>query len=960
MGLLSFVAIDLETTGLDHFTDEIIEIGAVRFEQGREVATFSQLIDPGRPLSVRVQHLTGITPEALAGKPRLREVLPALMEFIGDLPLVAHNAGFDAAFLRAGFARAGRDLPNPFYDTMELAQVVLPTAPDHRLETLVNVLQIPVQRHHRAEDDARACGRLLVALIAEIQRMEMGLLRFILNVTEPAAWPLAPLFRAVYEAREAAGEKPVSIMEWIKPSAEPLHRSEEEDPPGEPSPLPAGLVAQLLGPGGVVAEAFPSYEHRPQQLQMAEAVTAALNQGQHLLVEAGTGTGKSLAYLIPAIAWARQNREKVAISTHTINLQEQLWNKDIPFLREALQGTPLEGFTAALVKGRSNLICLRKWEEAATGADFLTSLEERVFHARLASWLAHTTTGDKSELNLSFEQERWWEQVQSETETCLGPRCCWFRSHCFAFRARRRAREADILVLNHALVMADISTGNELLPPFRHLVVDEAHHLEAVATQNLGIRLENWELTATLMHLYRSAGQGLLPLLRRRIPEGQRIPARPPVGLPSEDMLEELIDLTEKAREALDDLFRLMADLVAETGGGDEEGTRTLRLRDHIRNSPWWAALEAARDNAVRRLRALGQGLQTLGETVEELGLPLADRERLLEEIQRDSTLLLQSARAIDCVLLEPAEGDVTWVEVSGRRGTPRVVLRSAPINVGDVLREQLFERLRSVVMTSATLTVGGSFQYVMERLGLTELPAGRLSTQVVASPFAYRQQALFCIVDDMPSPRDVADQDFTRAVEEFLREYLVRAGGRTLVLFTSHRQLRQVYADLKPDLEAEGICLLGQGLDGSRGRLVEEFRASGSSVLFGSASFWEGVDIPGDGLTSVIMVRLPFMPPDDPVTEARMEDLNQRGLSSFAHLSLPQAIIRFKQGFGRLVRTRSDRGVVIVLDSRATPGRSYYSRQFLRSLPGPTIYVGPQSQVIERALRWLKLEDGA
>jgi len=958
MGLLSFVAIDLETTGLDPTEDEIVEIGAVRFDEGQETDSLAQLIAPDRPLPLRVQHLTGITPAALAGKPKLADVLPALRDFIGDRPLVAHNAGFEAGFLRAAFSRAGMGLPNSFYDTVELARVVLPMARSHRLEALVNQLNLQVERHHRAEDDARACGRLLLALAEKIRQMDLGLLRFILNVGEPAGWPLAPLFRSAYDAKEAAGQKPTPLTEWIRPYEGQLHRPDEAEVEENPAPLPARLGEELLGPGGVVAEAFSAYEHRPQQLQMAEAVTQAFNQGRHLLVEAGTGTGKSLAYLIPAIAWARQNHEKVAISTYTINLQEQLWNKDIPFLQEALQGTALAGFSAALVKGRSNLICLRKWEEAATGADFLTSLEERVFHMRLASWLAKTQTGDKSELNLSFEQERWWQQVQSESETCLGPKCRWFRNHCFAFRARRQARDADILVLNHAMLMADINTGNELLPPFRHLVVDEAHHLEAVATQNLGVRLENWDVTSALLHLYRSAGQGMLPVLRRRVLDGRRIPARPPVGLPSEDHVERLIDLTLACRSGVDELFGLCAQIVDAYGRGEEETTRSLRLTEAVRSGPLWESLDAARANAAARLRQLSQGLLALGEALEELDPPIRDVERTVIDIQKQSGILYQSAKAMDQVLLQPGEGDVTWIEASGRRESPRIVLRSAPINVGDVLRERLFERLRSVVMTSATLAVNGGFEHLKQRLGLAGLPPDRLTSGVVTSPFAYRRQALLCVADDMPSPRDVTDREFTQAVEGFLRSYLVKAGGRTLVLFTSHRQLRQVYGDLKDDLEGEGLCLLGQGLDGSRGRLVEEFRDDSRSILFGSASFWEGVDIPGDGLTSVIMVRLPFMPPDDPVMEARIEDLERRGISSFGNLSLPQAIIRFKQGFGRLVRTGTDRGVVIVLDSRLSPGRSRYGRQFLRSLPGPSTFVGPQEQVIERALAWLKLED--
>ncbi|HWI66682.1 MAG TPA: helicase C-terminal domain-containing protein [Symbiobacteriaceae bacterium] len=951
------MAIDFETTGLEPGSDRIIEVGAVRYEDGVEVACLSQLIDPQMEIPLRIQNLTGILPVMVKGKPTFQQIAPQLKELLGDLPVVAHNAPFDMSFLQASFGAMGIGIGNPAFCTAELARVVLPRAKNHRLATLVKDLEVELERHHRAEDDARACGQVYLALVEAVEKMDVGLLRFILNVGEPGNWSLAPIFRKVYEAKEARGEKGKALMQWIRPFDGNLHQQEEPAPEGEPSGIDPAKVTAILGPGGVISDAFPSYEHRPSQLEMAQSVAQAFNKGSHLLMEAGTGTGKSLAYLVPAIAWAKRNGEKVAIATHTINLQEQLWEKDIPFLKEALAGTKLEGFKAALVKGRPNYICLRKWEEEATASDFLTSAEDRSFLIRLTSWLSETETGDKAELNLNSEDERLWTDVMSEAETCLGPRCKWFRSHCFAYRARSRAREADIMVLNHAMLFADINTGNEILPAYRHLILDEAHHVEDVATNALGIRLENYEVFGALTHLFRSAGQGFLPTIRRRIPPEQRIAARPPVGLPSEDHLEKLIDLTLASKTAADELFRLCAQLVESKGGSEEESGRALRLTEYVRMGVLWEAVDSARANAVYRLRQLGQGLAALAEAVEAMEPPLRDAESLLVDIQKQSGIVIQSAKAIDGVLLKPADDVVTWIEVGVRRDSPRVVLRSAPIDVGELLREKVFEQLRSVVMTSATLSVSGGFDHVKRRLGLVELPPSRVWEGIMSSPFVYNRQALLLIPEDLANPKLAGEKEFTRAVREFLAEYVVRAGGRTLVLFTSHRQLRQVYNDIKDDLESEGIFLLGQGLDGSRGRLVEEFKTAEKAVLFGSASFWEGVDIPGDGLTSVILVKLPFSPPDEPVMEARTEDLEKRGLSSFAHLSLPQAVIKFKQGFGRLVRTRTDRGVVIVLDNRISPRQTRYGSQFLRSLPGPAVYSGPTRTVIERALAWLKLE---
>ena len=930
----------------------------MRYEGGVEVACVSELIDPEMPIPLRIQNLTGILPAMVSNKPTIKQIAPRLKELLGDLPVVAHHAPFDMGFLQAAFAAQGLSLNNPAFCTAELSRVVLPRAKNHRLATLVKQLEVRLERHHRAEDDARACGQIYLKLLDLVGTFDTGLLRFILGVGEPGNWSLAPIFRTAHDAKVARGEKGVSLMQWIKPYDGQLHQPEGEAPQGEPGPIDPETVLGILGPGGVISDAFPSYEHRPAQLDMAQSVSHAFNRGSHLLMEAGTGTGKSLAYLVPAIAWARQNGEKVAIATHTINLQEQLWEKDIPFLQEALAGTGLEGFKAALVKGRPNYICLRKWEEEATGADFITSPEVRSFQIRLASWLSQTQTGDKAELNLNNDDERLWTEVMSEAETCLGPRCKWYRSHCFAYRARRRARDADLMVLNHAMLFADINTGNEILPAYRHLILDEAHHVEDVATNALGIKLENWDVFGALLHLFRSAGQGFLPTIRRKIPPEQRIAARPPVGLPSEDHIDKLIDLTLAARTAADELFRLCAQVVELKGGSEEEAGRALRLTESVRMGVLWEALDASRANAVYRLRQLGQGLAALAEAVEAMEPRLRDADSLLVDIQKQSGIVIQSAKAIDGVLLKPLDSDVTWIELGARRESQRVTLRSAPINVGELLREKVFEKLRSVVMTSATLSVSGGFDHLKRRLGLAELPPSRVSSGIMDSPFVYQKQALLLVPEDLPNPKLVGEKEFTRTVRDFLGEYLVRAGGRTLVLFTSHRQLRQIYGELKDDLESEGIFLLGQGLDGSRGRLVEEFKTAEKAVLFGSSSFWEGVDIPGDGLTSVILVRLPFMPPDEPVMEARTEDLERRGLSSFAHLSLPQAVIKFKQGFGRLVRTRTDRGVVIVLDNRISPRQTRYGGQFLRSLPGPAHYLGPIRNVMDKALAWLKLDD--
>lgn len=950
-----YVAIDLETTGGDPADDRIMEMAAVLFAAGQPVASRSWLCDPGRPIPLRFQTLTGITPELVRGRPPAEAVLPEVLAFAGGAPLVAHNAAFDGAFLRAAARRAGLDATAPLLDALELARIAFPLLRNHRLGSLCRRLGIALDGAHRAEADALACGQVFARALSQVAALEPAILVEVLRLA-PYDWPLRPVFAAAVERAQLAGQRPRPAGEWIRPAPGSIHSPEEPDPPADAAQaIDPAAVAAILGPGGPVATAFAQYEHRPQQMELARQVAAAFNDGHHLLMEAGTGTGKSLAYLVPALLWARANDGRVVVSTHTITLQEQLWEKDIPFLLQALGWD----VPVALAKGRNNYVCLRKWQEQVTGADFGTTVEERQFLIRTLPWLAETVTGDRGELGVAGAAEEFWRKIQSEGETCLGPRCPWYNRHCFAFRARQQAKDAAIIVANHALVCADLKAGGGILPRYRHLILDEAHHLEAVATEHLGTEVAQRELLGTLLGLFRGfraeAGPGLLPQLKKRL--GRPLPARPPAGQPHEDLVDKLIDLVLQAREQGDRLFAAVAAVVEGLGGSEAESGRTLRLTPAVRAGGLWEEVERRRCQAGAALRRLAEGLAHLAEALEDLPGPgVKDREGTVAELAKQAGALHQAAADLDAILGGDEAGMVYWAEVAGGAAgrEPRVRLRAAPIHVGGLLREQLFDKLRAVVMTSATLAVQGSFDHFRQRLGLADLGPERLRSGAVPSPFRYQEQALVLIPADAPNPKQ-SERDYTRAVQEFLAEFLVAVGGRTLVLFTSHRQLRQVHQELKPDLENQGLLLLAQGVDGSRGRLVEEFKTGERAVLFGSNSFWEGVDIPGAVLSCVVMVRLPFTPPGDPVQEARLEDLERRGLSPFFHLSLPQAVIRFKQGFGRLIRTGTDRGVVVIFDNRVDPSQTRYGQRFLQSLPRPRVVAAPRAQVVRLASEFLR-----
>ncbi|MHB9146249.1 MAG: helicase C-terminal domain-containing protein [Symbiobacteriia bacterium] len=937
-----FVAIDLETTGLDPDRDSIIEIGAVRFAEGHEVESWQTFVQPASPLPLAIQQLTGIQDEMLAGAPSLAEVLPALADFIGMRLLVAHNATFDLGFLNPAFRQMRLRLSADSIDTLSLARLLLPLAKSHRLGQLAARLALPLEQGHRALEDARACGHLLLALEQAAEQLPLPVLAELDRLLQSANWEGRHVInRALSHVASSFPQRALG-SDGPLPSAPSREEEAGSRPAAEFSPA---ACAELLGPDGPLARAYPGYESRRGQMAMAKAVGEAFEGGRHLLVEAGTGTGKSLAYLVPAVQWALAQGERVAVATHTINLQEQLWEKDLPLLRQVL-GVP---FKAALVKGRSHYLCLRKHRELVEHEAATLPPEEAFFQARLVTWVRETETGDRSELGLFGEEEEYWGRVASEVETCLGPKCPFHARQCFYYRNRRQAEEADVLIANHSLILVDLGMNRQLLPEYKRLVVDEAHHLEETATKQWGLEVSEGALMRFLGGLTdsrRGRGQGrpgFLSQLRRSLHlDG-------PDGADARDKLGQIGDQAHSARDAAEDVF---ASLKALAGGlgrrADDETPFTLRLREEQRQAAAYRPVDAARINLSARLRALAKSLGDLSALLADTPLPDRRLDGLLLELDRYAAASYEYASDLDFILCGHGEGYVHWLEL-GRTAQ----LRAAPVRIGPELQEKLFNVIGTVVMTSATLTVAGRFDHLRERLGMDDLGNDRVDCLAVPSPFQYREQVLLCIPQDLPTPRD-GEAAWAGAVEDALLRLVLTTEGRTLVLFTSHRMLRQVYQRLRPELEQVGITLLGQGLDGSRNRILEAFLANRRSVLFGASSFWEGVDVPGDGLTCVVMVRLPFAPPGEPVTEARLEDLEQRGLSAFEHLSLPQAVMRFKQGFGRLVRSRTDRGVVVVFDGRLGSGQARYAARFIDSLPGPALLRAPLSQVVEEVRAFL------
>ena len=822
-----YAALDLETTGLDPGRDRVIEVGAVAFTPDGVSASMERLVDPGRSVPEPVLRLTGIKPEDLRGAASAETALAELGAFLRGRQPVGHGARLDVDFLVA----AGHwDETAEILDTLDVARILMPAAASHSLPLLATELGFGQPRPHRALDDADATRQLLLRLREEAVALEEGLKETMLALVAPYPWPVARFFA---EALTAPNPDPM-------PASAARAQAHHEPKPARLPPDDPDLLAALLGPEGPLAGLLPGYEHREPQLQMLLAVAQIQGRGGNLLVEAGTGTGKSLAYLVPSIARAVRHGQRVVVSTDTHTLQEQLMSKDLPALREWL---PWD-FKACLLKGRSNYVSLRRWRRYL--AEPCHDSDELRFKLKVVVWLHSTESGDRSELRLHGREEVFWAHIASDPLDCVGIHCT--KEDCYVHRARAEAEVADIVVVNHALLLADAEIGGGLLPEFQHLVIDEAHHLEEAATRGLRQEVDGPGLQALIERLGDKTQPGLLSELRRQ----------PHLGA-SEDAFAEAAPVTQAARE---------------------------------------------------RVREL---------------------EIIRGRIEGAAALLSEA-------LLEPDPNRVYWFTLPTR--SENLMLRAAPINVGTLLHDRVYSERRSTVFTSATLAVGGTFDYFRSRVGLSQA-----EELILPSPFDFLHQALVCLPTDLPSPEHV---DFDLGVEHIVAALARTVGGRTLVLFTSHRQLRDVHAALKQRVDLDDVLILAQGIDGQRRPLLKAFEEAERPLLLGTSSFWEGIDVPGERLSCVVMVRLPFPVPTDPVYAARAE----RVRDPFTQLALPQAALRLKQGFGRLIRRSTDRGAVVILDNRIL-GRDY-GKAFLDVLPPASRFVGPSLEISERVGEWL------
>jgi len=928
------VALDIETTGLDTKEDAIIEIGAVKFNHNRVEDEWTTLINPGRRIPPFITQLTEINDRMVVNAPVIHDVLNDLENFIGDAHVLGHNVKFDLAFLRRYRILRSNDK----IDTYDMASVLIPGASRYNLAALGQALSVSFPASHRALDDARTTRGVYLRLYEEALQLPLAILAEIVRLSESVEWGgYIPFSMALQSCSKETGttdsikfayQGPLFKERGEHPLA-PLH------PVSEPVPLNEEDVSAILEPGGEFSKHFPQFEYRSQQTEMLRAVTQALSDGRHIMIEAGTGIGKSIAYLIPAALWAMQNNQRVVVSTNTINLQDQLINKDVPDIRAAL-GWDVQ---ATVLKGRSNYLCPRRLESIRRRG--VSDAEEMRVLAKILVWLQSTQSGDRSELNLNSDAERrFWTRLSSEDEGCTTENCIKHTGGaCPFYRARMSAQSAHVIIVNHALLLADIATGYRVLPEYDYLIVDEAHHLEAATTNALSFRITRSDVERILRELGGPTA-GIL---------GWLLSAAQPILVPGEyAALNQLVQRITDHAFQFENLSRQFFFSVDQFLGEQREGRQVgmyshqERILSATRVQPSWADVEVAWDESQHALQPLLKNINQVVQGLAEINDSLVEEdEELYSSLSNVYRRLSEINDHLNGLVFDPAPDRVYWAEAqpTGKR----LSLHAAPLHIGPLMEHYLWREKTAIILTSATLTTAGEFDYMRSRLNAED--AYELA---LGSPFDYESATLLYLVNDIPEPSD--RHGHQQGVIKSLIELCRATAGGTLVLFTSYDQLRRTSKAITPVLAQDDIITYTQGDGASPHTLLETFRNSDKAVLLGTRSFWEGVDIPGDALTSLVIVKIPFDVPSDPIIAARSETFED----SFYQYSLPEAILRFRQGFGRLIRSQKDRGVVLILDRRVLSKN--YGRYFIESVPTCTMSIGSIDDISHAAQQWLNI----
>lgn len=882
----SFVAIDLETTGLDFEKDEIIEVALVRFENGEPTESVDYLVKPTTAtLRPFIENLTGISKADLETAEPFSALAAKIFNFIGELPVVAHNANFDSKFLTQTFQKVGVSFENHMvWDSLTVSRIAYQNIPNHRLDTLVQELDIPRSRAHRALPDADACGRLFVMSIQKIAASAEWLLNALGKIAVESQW--STLWPSMDDAQEKPNYRFPVVPQELVPVKDKTPR-----------------VGEFFKEDGFLAKSVPGFLVRANQQDLASAVERNMHKGGLCVMEAPTGSGKSMAYLVAAANKAVSG-ERVVISTATRALQEQLWNHDIP----KISGLYQDKLKPAVLKGRENYLCIRKFEELLAAPNKLLLPEERDSFMAIVPWVYTSTTGDINECT-SFSQGRnrvLWSKMASSAKSCLGEKCPHY-AHCPALAAKRRAMNSNLLLVNHSLFLADMSLDFALLPLYEHIVFDEAHRLPDISTQALGRMVSFFGL--------RNAMKTVLPSRNRQ--DGLLAEIASQIPVEETELHETCANLTESLSETEKSLHRFFMKIgkkLTKQKNGKNGFVYTSGIAAEYDADP-----SAFLDQSLKSVKLADKLLEDIknlrNENLVGLVSDLSGRMTELSRFVSDFEFLTKASR----------EGWVFFMEEPFNPHT--IKLHAYPLSSGSVWKEKFYPWIKSATFVSATLSVQGDLGYFVQKMGMDSLDEKKRPFLRVYNESASKDERQSVMVAKyLPKP---SAPEYNEAVNETLAQVLPDVSENTMVLFTSISAMVKAQAALAPLFAQKNKLLLCQNVDGSLDGLVAMFRKERGACLLGCQSLWEGVDFPGDALKLLVIPKLPFPNPTDPLVAGISSKMKEEGKNSFKDYFVPEAYMELRQGLGRLIRSDEDTGKVLILDNRVV--LEHYGKTFSR-----------------------------
>lgn len=899
------IVLDTETTGLSCAENELIEISAARL-RGREVADrFDTFVHPNGLIPPEITELTSITNADVAHAPRAEEAVAALEEFVQGSPVIAHNATFDRSFIES--VKGGVRVSDIWIDSLALSRIALPRLSSHKLATMAELFGCAAVSHRASDDVEALCGVWRILLCA-LMDLPGGLMRLLADMHPDVRWPYRPIFS--FLAGERQGETfslEAARAQVMQADAEPDHIDADELP-GLTMPR-RDEIELRYAPGGLVNDMYASYEPRAEQIVMASEVRDAFATSTHRVIEAGTGVGKSIAYLVPAAEAAKRNKITVGIATKSNNLTDQLMYQELPKLARELDG----GLSFCALKGFDHYPCLLKLESLAAGREITTNRDPAdtlTAIAVLYAFACQSPTGDLDSLGIRWRSVNRADLTTSSRE-CARGNCRFFNRGCFVRCARRRAAKADIVVTNHSLLFRNVAADGKILPPIRHWIIDEAHSVEKEARRQWALSVSADESRMVFERLG-GAQSGALGRLTH--------------ALASSDAATLFLGLGAKAASsasraslAMAELFEAVREL-SRNGKADGYADANIWIGPELRAHRGWEYFEPTARTAIDALDEAGKNLSSLAESVgaenPEMVIEVADGARRIKEMKSTLSLIVEGAD----------EHYVYSLQVNKARRAGGEALTAERMDIGEALAEQWLPEMHSVVFTSATVTVSNSFDHFNHSVGLDRLPKGSFSCVQLESSYNFQENMAVVVAGDIPDPRD--RDAYLAAMENLLVDVHMAMGGSTLTLFTNRRDMEDLYGRVEPRLSRQGLELACQLRGTSVKRLRDRFLSEESSSLFALKAFWEGFDASGATLRCVVIPKLPFANPTEPLSCER----NVREERAWAKYSLPDAVLEVKQAAGRLIRTSTDRGVLVLADSRLLS--KGYGKKFLSSLP--------------------------